>query len=86
MPGMTTLHFRGCGRVIVVVVFGIRLDLRPTHLRGLFLFFIFFSFLFYFFLPQGESGKNECLKDERLCISSRMHDEVSVLNTNVTIR
>lgn len=79
MPGMTTLHFRGCGRVIVVVIFGIRLNLRPTHLRGGGGGFFFSST---FFLPQ-RSGK--CSKDEVvLCISSRMHDEV--LNTNVTIR
>lgn len=71
MPGMTTLHFRGCGRVIVVVVFGIRLNLRPTHLRGLFGggFFWFFSVVLsfydndFFFLK----GVWECSKDENLC-------------------
>ena len=72
MPGMATLHFRGCGRVIVVVVFGIRLDLRPTHRRRRGVFFFFSS---------SRSGK--CSKDEVVYISC-MHDEV--LNTNVTTR
>lgn len=53
MSGMTTLHFRGGGRVIVVVVFGIRLNLRPTHLRGLFFVFVFLPLPSTFFLPQG---------------------------------
>lgn len=71
MPGMTTLHFRGCGRVIVVVVFGIRLNLRPTHLRGLFgVVFFFGFFLLSFssmitFSSSREFGK--CSKDENLC-------------------
>lgn len=66
MPGMTTLHFRGCGRVIVVVVFGIRLNLRPTHLRGLLGGFFFFFFVVLFFYDTFSSSREfgKCSKDE----------------------